>query len=110
MKEVLVAWQMLRKELLRERELECLRDEVLQHRLAKEGVARQALAQLMGSKSSTLLMTTFVAWRMLQKELHREREFERLREEVLQHRLAKEGLARQALAQLLGSNAAALLK
>merc|ERR1719171_1120809 len=82
----------------------------MRYRLSRECVARQAAAALVGSQSSVLIKETLIAWRQLVQELAREREMERLREEVLRYRLSKEGMARQAAATLVGSQASALIK
>merc|ERR1719171_2227517 len=82
----------------------------MRYRLSRECVARQAAAALVGSQSSVLIKETFSSWRQLVQELAREREVERLREEVLRYRVSKEGMARQAAAALVGSQASALMK
>merc|ERR1719440_1262670 len=89
LKEIVTSWKQLLEELKRERHIESLQDEVLQYRVAKEGMARQALATLVGSQATTLLKEIVTTWRQLLEELRRDREIESLRDEVMRHRVAK---------------------
>ena len=110
LKEIVTVWRQLLQELKKERDIESLREEVMRYRVAKEGIARQAVATLIGSQSSALLKEIVITWRQLLQELKRERDIESLREEVMQYRVAKEGAARQAVATLVGSQSSTLLK
>ena len=90
--------------------LESLRDAFMYVKVAKVGMAKQALATLVGSQSTTLLKEIVTTWRQMLQEFKRQRHIESLQDEVLRQRVAKEGMARQALATLLGSQATTLLK
>ena len=71
-------------------------------------MARQAAAVLLRSRSSALIQEVITVWQQLQQQLWREREVERLRDEALRYRISREGVARQAAAALLGSQASVL--
>lgn len=109
-KGALVVWRQSRQELLRERDMERLREEVLRHRVGKESMARRAAASLTGSWSTALAKGTLVAWRQLRQELLRERDMEYLREEVLRYRVGKESMARQTAAAIICSQTSGLAK
>merc|ERR1719487_2555488 len=96
--------------ILRDLANERLREELMRYKVSKAGMARQAAASLVGSRITVLGKEVLSTWHKLVKQLKQENELQKLREEVMQYRLSKEGLARQAAAALFGSGANALMK
>eukprot|EP00746_Dinoflagellata_sp_MGD_P013455 gnl/MRDRNA2_/MRDRNA2_129082_c0_seq1.p1 gnl/MRDRNA2_/MRDRNA2_129082_c0~~gnl/MRDRNA2_/MRDRNA2_129082_c0_seq1.p1 ORF type:complete len:1411 (-),score=348.41 gnl/MRDRNA2_/MRDRNA2_129082_c0_seq1:6-3638(-) len=109
-REVLTTWKKLLLKAEQDREFETLQQQIAKFRAQQEGIQRKALAMLAGSSGNALKRQLLVTWRQLLVELRRNKEVEKLRNE-LQHMHAKQDTAtRQALGMFLGSSSAAFLQ